>query len=65
MNPNDPTKQIERLENYFISPDKPYELSGQVNHVCFLEGLVRFKGKWFLYYGTADSKIAAAVRIAD
>ncbi|MFL5740048.1 MAG: glycoside hydrolase family 130 protein [Flavisolibacter sp.] len=62
MDRNDPTKQIDRLENYFISPDKPYELSGQVNHVCFLEGLVHFKGKWFLYYGTADSKIAAAVR---
>ena len=29
--------------------------------MCFLEGLVYFKGRWFLYYGTADSKIAVAV----
>jgi hypothetical protein len=28
--------------------------------VCFLEGLVFFKNKWLLYYGTADSKIAVA-----
>lgn len=28
--------------------------------MCFLEGMVFFKGKWFLYYGTADSKIAVA-----
>lgn len=27
---------------------------------CFLEGLVYFKGKYYLYYGTADSKIALA-----
>jgi predicted GH43/DUF377 family glycosyl hydrolase len=30
--------------------------------VCFVEGLVPFKGKWFLYYGTADSKIAVSIK---
>ena len=58
---NDPTKIISRLESNFFRPDKPYELDGQVNQVCFLEGLVHFKGRWFIYYGTADSKIAVAV----
>jgi beta-1,2-mannosidase len=62
LDKNDPTRILHRLDNYFIKPDKPYELSGQVNHVCFLEGLAQFKGKYFLYYGTADSKIAVAVR---
>ena len=38
-----------------------YEVEGQVNQVCFIEGLVPFKGRWYLYYGTADSKIAVAV----
>jgi predicted GH43/DUF377 family glycosyl hydrolase len=57
---NDPTKMIDRLENNFMRPDKPYELTGQINQVCFLEGLVPFHGKWFLYYGTADSRIAVA-----
>ena len=59
---NNPTSILDRLDHYFIKPDKPYELAGQVNHVCFLEGLARYKGKWFLYYGTADSKIAVAIR---
>jgi predicted GH43/DUF377 family glycosyl hydrolase len=27
--------------------------------------LVYFKNKWFLYYGTADSKIAVAVKSID
>jgi predicted GH43/DUF377 family glycosyl hydrolase len=57
----DPTKLIDRLEKSFIKPDKPYEITGQVNQVCFLEGMIPFRNKWFLYYGTADSKIAAAV----
>lgn len=59
---NDPTKLLKRLDQYFFKPDKPYELTGQVNNVCFLEGLASYQGKWFLYYGTADSKIAVAVR---
>jgi beta-1,2-mannosidase len=58
---NDPTKLINRLEKNFIRPDKDYEIGGQVNQVCFLEGMVRFQSRWFLYYGTADSKIAVAV----
>jgi predicted GH43/DUF377 family glycosyl hydrolase len=59
---NDPTKLIDRLEENFLMPDKSYELNGQVNQVCFAEGMVHFRGKWFLYYGTADSRIAVAVR---
>lgn len=59
---NDPAKVLDRMDTYFMKPDKPYEITGQVNHVCFVEGLVNYKGKWFLYYGTADSKIAVAVK---
>jgi beta-1,2-mannosidase len=56
----DPSKIIDRADTFFLEPNKPYELAGQVNHVVFVEGLVHFKDKWFLYYGTADSKIAVA-----
>ena len=59
---NNPRKVIDRMDTYFMKPDKPYEITGHVNHVCFVEGLVNYKGKWFLYYGTADSKIAVAVK---
>jgi beta-1,2-mannosidase len=57
-----PSAVVKRLEQSFIKPDKPYETTGQVNQVCFLEGMVYFNNKWFLYYGTADSKIAVAVK---
>ncbi len=56
-----PYKLVDRSTKYFIHPDKPYELKGEVNNVCFVEGLVYFKQKWMLYYGTADTKIALAV----
>ncbi len=58
---NEPWKIIDRTASYFIHPDKDYEKVGEVNEVCFVEGLVNFQNKWFLYYGTADSKIAVAV----
>jgi predicted GH43/DUF377 family glycosyl hydrolase len=57
---DDPTRIIRRMDTYFLRPDKPYEITGQVNQVCFIEGLTRVKLKWYLYYGTADSKIAVA-----
>jgi predicted GH43/DUF377 family glycosyl hydrolase len=57
-----PYRLAERSESYFIHPDKPYEIKGEVNEVCFVEGLVYFRNRWFLYYGTADSRIAVAVR---
>jgi predicted GH43/DUF377 family glycosyl hydrolase len=59
---NDPSKLLKRTDTYFMRPDKPYEKTGQVNQVVFLEGLARYKSTWFLYYGTADSKIAVATR---
>jgi len=57
---HNPYKLIHRSLSPFIWPNKKYEQVGEVNEVCFIEGLVPFAGKWFLYYGTADSKIAVA-----
>ena len=62
LDKGDPMRVVGRLDDYFMKPDKPYEVTGQVNEVCFLEGLALYHGKWYLYYGTADSKIAVAVR---
>lgn len=58
---HNPVELIDRSDSYFFHPTEPYEMTGQVNNVCFVEGLSFYKGKWFLYYGTADSKIAVAV----
>jgi predicted GH43/DUF377 family glycosyl hydrolase len=62
LDKDDPTRILHRMDTWFIKPDKPYEMNGQVGKVCFLEGLALFHDRWFLYYGTADSKIAVATR---
>ncbi|MFD0797310.1 glycoside hydrolase family 130 protein [Maribacter chungangensis] len=60
---NDPTKMLARLETPFICPSLPHEISGQYKAgTTFIQGLVFFKQKWFLYYGTADSMIGLAVK---
>ncbi len=60
---NDPARYISRLEEPFICPSLPHEVSGQYKAgTTFIEGLVYFKQKWFLYYGTADSMVGLAVK---
>jgi len=57
---NNPERIIARLEEPFFTPQTDYERRGQVPNVVFLEGLVRWDGRWMLYYGAADSCVAAA-----
>ncbi|MBT8305541.1 MAG: hypothetical protein KJN85_01260, partial [Maribacter sp.] len=60
---NEPTHVLARLDTPFICPDLPHEITGQYKAgTTFIEGLVYFKNKWFLYYGTADSMVGLAVK---
>jgi predicted GH43/DUF377 family glycosyl hydrolase len=57
-----PVKLLARSETPFIRPTEAYERTGQyAEGTTFLEGLVPFNGRWFLYYGTADSRVGVAV----
>jgi len=57
-----PTSIIARSENCFIKPEKEFEKTGQYKDgTVFIQGLVHFQNKWFLYYGTADSAIGVAI----
>lgn len=57
-----PLKLLQRSNSPFIRPTEPYERTGQYTEgTTFVEGLVRFKNRWYLYYGTADSRVAVAV----
>ena len=60
IDPENPTCLIARTTRPFISPSESFELEGQVMPTCFLEGLVSFHGRYYMYYGTADSKVAVA-----
>ena len=57
-----PLKLIARTDKPFISPTESYERTGQYPEgTTFVEGLVPFQGRWYLYYGTADSRVGVAV----
>jgi predicted GH43/DUF377 family glycosyl hydrolase len=57
-----PYRLLERSDGPFIRPTEDYERTGQyVEGTTFVEGLVPFRGRWFLYYGTADSRVGVAV----
>jgi predicted GH43/DUF377 family glycosyl hydrolase len=45
-----------RAEHPVLKPEMPYEKTGQyAAGTTFAERLVAFHGRWFLYYGCADS----------
>ncbi len=55
---HDPAKLLARTEDPVLEPTMPWEKSGQyVAGTTFGEGLVAFRGRWFLYYGCADSLV--------
>lgn len=60
FNKDDPTQIINRTSSYFMYPEEDYELDGLVNNVCFVEGMVYYNDIWYIYYGTADSRLAVA-----
>ena len=61
FDPKDPKKLLARADQPFLRPTLPHEVTGQYQAgTTFSEGLVRFKNKWWLYYGTADSYVGLA-----
>jgi len=62
FDPRNPMKLLARSAEPFIQPTEAYERTGQyAEGTTFVEGLVSFRGRWFLYYGTADSRVGVAV----
>lgn len=59
---NNPAKLLTRTEQPFFKPEMAFEKSGQyAAGTTFVEGLVYFHERWFLYYGCADSLVGVAI----
>lgn len=62
FDPANPLRLLARSTEPFIKPTEPYERTGQYPEgTTFVEGLVPFHGRWYLYYGSADSRVGVAV----
>jgi predicted GH43/DUF377 family glycosyl hydrolase len=65
LDAEDPTAVIGRLSQPCLRPELDWELRGQFGGgTTFSEGLVLHRGKWFLYYGAADSAVGVATAVA-
>jgi beta-1,2-mannosidase len=61
-----PAHLLIQTDKPVLKPELPYEKTGQyAAGTTFAEGLVFFRGKWFLYYGCADSLVAVATAPAE
>ncbi len=59
--PQDPSRLLTRADRPFLKPELPFEKSGQyAAGTVFSEGLALYRGRWWLYYGTADSFVGVA-----
>ena len=57
-----PDQVLARLDVPFFRPMDDFEKSGQyVDGTVFIEGLTYFQGRWYLYYGCADSFVGVAI----
>ncbi|HWT66120.1 MAG TPA: glycoside hydrolase family 130 protein [Terracidiphilus sp.] len=61
FNPVNPVHLLRRADAPALKPELAYEKTGQyAAGTTFAEGLVWFRGQWFLYYGCADALVAVA-----
>ena len=60
MELDNPYNEIARLPYPLFKPEEEWELTGEVNNVCFPSGAVVFDDTLYIYYGAADERIATA-----
>jgi beta-1,2-mannobiose phosphorylase / 1,2-beta-oligomannan phosphorylase len=60
LNIENPQIEIARLPYPLFTPEKIWELKGEVNNVCFPTGAIVDDGILYIYYGAADEHIAVA-----
>jgi hypothetical protein len=57
---NNPLKLIGRLKTPLFSPTEIWEKEGYVSNIVFPSGTALFGEDLYIYYGTADSRVAVA-----
>jgi beta-1,2-mannosidase len=53
----DPSSIIMRCDNYFIRSQHKNEITGQMSNTAFVEAMVHFRNKWYIYYVMGEAGI--------
>lgn len=62
IDPNDLTKVVDKLDHPFLIPEYDFEMYGHSARACVVcNSLVKWNGKWRLYYGCSDHVISLAI----
>jgi predicted GH43/DUF377 family glycosyl hydrolase len=61
----DPRRVLSRTDTPVFAPETPWERTGQVPNVVFVEGMVRHAGRRLFYYGGADKYVGVAAGAAQ
>ena len=56
----DPRRVLHRSDQPIFVPELEWEKVGQVPNVVFVEGMVKWKGRYLFYYGGADKFVGVA-----
>lgn len=62
---DNPQIELSRLPYPLFYPEMDWELTGEVNNVCFPTGAVVFDQRLYIYYGAADERIATVSIILE
>ncbi len=65
LDKNDPTKIIKLQQEPILTCEMPYEKQGFLDNVVYTNGVVEFKGKFFVYYGCCDRCLSVATIDVD
>ena len=61
---SEPWKLLDRSTKPFLKPELEFEKKGQyTSGTTFIEGIVYFNKKWFLFYGAADNFVGVVVAV--
>jgi predicted GH43/DUF377 family glycosyl hydrolase len=55
-----PQRVLSRTDTPLFEPETPWETTGQVRNVVFVEGMIERRGRYLFYYGGADKYVGVA-----
>jgi predicted GH43/DUF377 family glycosyl hydrolase len=60
MSGTHPSQELAQLSDAVLAPQAPYETYGYTPHTVFMNTIMFYANRWWMYYGAGDSVVALA-----